>query len=374
MRKILRTSCLAIVVLFGFVALTCDEDCPVCPKEPEPVPEKEYHFLYSFVGSYYTSAVLTYSTKTGEMVDSTYYGRHPFWDARFTSDGRYACYTSSDANWATTWITEYATGDTVSVLQGVAGYFLSISYDNRYLLMVNYFSAPTAAFLFQIPTLAIVHEFQTNAWGGIDMHPFRNEGVAAILDEDSLLFLNFSSDTVSSRKERIRLLSSVEMRGQGVKYSRDGSKLVLWGVWPGGIVIQVRNAETFEILHESYPDVRLGPYMHPDGERVFFVKPWTDIGGYPSSVWELNLRTLLLRRIINGLDYGGTHPYVYGFNPSDMDFTPDGKYAFFISGGEGLEHGPILKFDLDTYQFVDAFFPSAGFSRVIRMYPLEIKK
>jgi WD40 repeat protein len=36
MRKILRTSCLAIVVLFGFVAITCDEDCPVCPKEPEP--------------------------------------------------------------------------------------------------------------------------------------------------------------------------------------------------------------------------------------------------------------------------------------------------------------------------------------------------
>jgi|GEM_PF-2583102 len=36
MRKILRTSCLAIVVLFGFMALTCDEDCPVCPKEPEP--------------------------------------------------------------------------------------------------------------------------------------------------------------------------------------------------------------------------------------------------------------------------------------------------------------------------------------------------
>jgi DNA-binding beta-propeller fold protein YncE len=47
MRKILRTSCLAIVVLFGFVAITCDEDCPVCPKEPEPVPV-EPHRVYVY--------------------------------------------------------------------------------------------------------------------------------------------------------------------------------------------------------------------------------------------------------------------------------------------------------------------------------------
>jgi hypothetical protein len=364
----LRTACLTIVVLFGFVALTCDEDCPVCPKEPEPT-EKEYHFLYSFIGSFYTSAVLTYSTKTGEVVDSTYYGRHPFWDARFTSDGRYACYTSSDYGWATTWMTEYATGDTVSVLQGIAGYFLSISHDDKYLLMNNYFVGPPAGFLFRVPTLAIVQEFQTIDWLGIDTHPSKNIGVAGLFYQDSLLFIDFTTDTVSTRKVRIDLLNGEGLYVSGVKYSRDGSKLILWGAIPGNTIIQVRDAETLETLHESWVDVRLGPYVHPDGERVFFCKPWIDMGAYPSAVWELNMRTHLFRKILDGSDFHGR-----GLDPSDMDITPDGKYAFFISGGEGLDHGPILKFDLDTYQFVDAFFPPAGFSRVIRMYPLEIKK
>jgi hypothetical protein len=357
-----------MAVLLTFLGLSCDRDCNVCPEEPPPT-EKEYHFLYSFVGSFYTSAVLTYSTKTGEVVDSTYYGRHPFWDARFTSDGRYACYTSSDYGWATTWITDYATGDTVSVLQGVAGYFLSISHDDKYLLMVNYFSGPTAAFLFRLPTLAIVHEFQTDGWLGIDTHPFKNIGVAGLFYQDSILFIDFRSDSISTRKVGISLLNGQGLYVSGVKYSRDGSKLVLWGSIPGIILIQVRDAETLEILAEFRADLRLGPYMHPDGERVFFCKPWTDMGAYPSAVWELNLRTRLFRKILDGTDFGGK-----GLDPSDMDFTPDGQYAFFLGGGEGMDHGPILKYDLDTYQFVDAFFPPAGFSRVIRMYPLEIKK
>jgi hypothetical protein len=117
-----------------------------------------------------------------------------------------------------------------------------------------------------------------------------------------------------------------------------------------------------------------GRDLQTDGERVFFIEPWRDLGGIPSSVWELNLRTAVLRKILDGLDYVGTQPYFFGLNPSDMDITPDGEYAFLISGGEGMEHGPILKLDLDTYQIVDAFYPQGGVARSIRMYPIEIKK
>ena len=76
--------------------------------------------------------------------------------------------------------------------------------------------------------------------------------------------------------------------------------------------------------------------------------------------------------ILDGSDFAGYWPF-YGLNPSDMDFTPDGKYGFILSGGEGLNYGPILKLDMDTYEIVDAFYPPDGVSRLIRINPREIK-
>jgi DNA-binding beta-propeller fold protein YncE len=69
MRKILRTSCLAIVVLFGFVALTCDEDCPVCPKEPEPVPVEHYR-LYAISGLNPEGLLMSIDVPADTVVDS----------------------------------------------------------------------------------------------------------------------------------------------------------------------------------------------------------------------------------------------------------------------------------------------------------------
>ncbi|MGB5105611.1 MAG: hypothetical protein WBP29_07120 [Candidatus Zixiibacteriota bacterium] len=352
-----------------------DDDCTVCPDDPPPA-EKEYHFLYNFVGDFYHSAVLTYSTKTGEVVDSAYYGRFPFWDVKFTSDGKYACYTSNDVGWATTWITDYATGDTVSVLQGVAGTWLSVSHDNQFLLLSASAIESSRAMLFRIPSLEIVYESaQAGSWSRGAIHPWKNLAIVPNYNEDSLLVLDFESGEVEEHKVGIRLASGEPMTGVELVFSPDGLRLILDGGPLNGFgsYTQIRDATALELLYEFGNPISLGPYVHPDGERVFYFVPWRDMGLYPSSVWEFNLRTLLMRKILDGRDYIGGPPYVFGLNPSDMDITPDGKYAFLNSGGEGMEHGPILKLDLDTYQIVDAFYPPAGVARSLRMYPLEIK-
>ena len=74
MSKIFRTACLTIVVLFGFVALTCDEDCPVCPKEPEPVPIQPHRvYVYDALSQF----ICSIDAPADTIVDSIridYYG------------------------------------------------------------------------------------------------------------------------------------------------------------------------------------------------------------------------------------------------------------------------------------------------------------
>lgn len=109
-------------LLLGMITGCTKEKCVVCPPNPTPV-EKEYHFLYSYVDTGYW--VYTYSTKDGHTIDSVRYGDYPFDDVRFTKDGRYACYSEHGGGIfnepRATWVTDYATGDTLSIVYGSGG-------------------------------------------------------------------------------------------------------------------------------------------------------------------------------------------------------------------------------------------------------------
>lgn len=98
--------------------------------------------------------------------------------------------------------------------------------------------------------------------------------------------------------------------------------------------------------------------------------PW-DSPAPGGEVWVLSLKTFLMTRILDGYDFRASNSKA--LDPNDMDFTPDGKYAFIINGGQGTQTGAILKLDCDTYKIVDAFYPPDGLSRIIRVNPQEIK-
>ena len=78
-----------------------------------------------------------------------------------------------------------------------------------------------------------------------------------------------------------------------------------------------------------------------------------------------------MTRILRGEDFG---PIGTGepLDPGDMDFTPDGKYAFISNGGQGNKSGPIFKMDCDTYKIVAVFPTPAGISGWVRVNPKEI--
>ena len=344
-------------LLLGMITGCTKEKCVVCPPDQPPV-EKEYYFLYSY-GAY--NWVYTYSTKTGQIVDSVKYPSYPFADVRFSKDGKYAYYVGGSI-----WITDFATGDTVAITEGTlsSGAWLSLSSDGRHLLL----SGTTKLTLFEIPNLAIVYQREYDkGWAHGTIHPFKNIAYVGSNALDSLLIIDFRTSTIRDSTVPLFRGDGTPARALSVAVTTDGKTMIV----SGGTRVRLQDAETLELLREYYPG-RNTAYLHPDGERVFFLE-WEELDiGQRAEVWELNLRTLLMTRILQGEDFGTSSLYM-ALDPSDMDFTPDGKYAFIINGGQGPERGAILKLDCDTYKIIDAFYPALGPSNLIRINPREIK-
>jgi hypothetical protein len=349
-------------LLLGMIAGCTKEKCVVCPPDQPPA-EKEYYFIYGY-GAY--GEVYTYSTKTGQIVDSVKYPVG-FFDARFSKDGKYAYYTAQRPRISdppVTWIEEFATRDTLSILDGIGGYWLSVSSDGRYLLI----SATTKLALLEIPSLNVVYQKDDGRlWLYGAIHPSKNVAYVPIKGVDSLLIIDFRASAIRDSMVPLFNGDGIPTRGNSVAITNDGKTMIIGHG-------QLRDAETLEFLKEFHHSASIGPYFHPDGERVFFLQYQELDVGQQGEVWELNLKTLFMTRILREADFAAYSPY-FAFSPCDMDFTPEGKYALIVNGGAGHDFGVgvILKLDCDTYRIVDAIYPPPfSISQLIRINPKEI--
>lgn len=359
MRKVCFYSTLSL--LLGIVAGCTKEKCVTCPPD-QPAMEKEYQFLYGWGWNNYT---YTYSTKTGHTVDSVIHQSLPFLDMRFSNDGRYAFYSSDDGRDGVTWMTDCATGDTLSTAHGVRGWWLSVSADDKYLLI----SGTTKLTLLVLPGLTVVYQrVQENGWGYGAVHALDNTAYVPFSREDSLLILNFRNSPVTDSSIPLFRGDGAATRANVAAVTKDGKYLIL----DGGFGWQVRDAETLKLLRE-YRYVGNTPYVHPDGVRIFFPQPADVDAGIPAELWVLDLRTMFMTRVLTASDVRGSM-YSAGFDPNTMDFTPDGRYAFILNGGlHWWDWGAIIKIDCDSYKIVDAFWPPSGLSTLIHVNPKEIK-
>ncbi len=363
-----------LLALLAAQLMGCDDDCPTCP-EKEPPEEKEYHFLYSFVGGFYSSWVYTFSTKTLEVVDSTYYGTLPFNDMRFSKDGRYAFYTVSEPGAGRTWMTDYASGDTISIIEGVWGHWLQLFSDEKHLILSG---GGIYLRVLSIPDLTIAYErLDSNGWGDAGTHPISNTAFIPRPGRDSLMRLSQTASGFSESNIALKSEDGQAARSFSATVSLDGRLLVLSaGDYPTGAGFkQVRDSETLELLHQfNLGRPVIGAFRHPDARRLFYVEFNQMNLNNPGALWELDLMTFLMRRVIDGNDIVGSGWPLSGFNANDMDITPDGRFAIFMGGGGGFAFGPVLKVDLQDYRIVAALYPPLGVQRVIRINPLEIKK
>ena len=356
-----------ILLLFFLLLLAagfgCSKDCPVCPTS-QPAAEKEYHLIYSYGNPDYW--VYTFSTKSMTAVDSVSYGGNPFEDLQFTRDGKYACYSKPTV----TWVTNYATGDTIAIDNSHGGRHLSFSKGDRMLLVPE----GSRTVIFGFPELNILYSLPSglSAEGGC-FDPTEDVAYLPCESEDSLLIVRFDSTGIHDHKIRLEGPGGTPRYGAGVAVTLDGSILLLNVTdASGALYLQLRDTDSLHRLAEYYPSYG-GPFIHPDGRRVFFFHTGTSDNPESSAIYVLDLKTRLMKKVLDGADYETFLPYFMFPEISQIDFTPDGRYAFLRSGYGLSGSPPIAKLDLDTYEIVDAIYPNNGVSRAMRIYPLEIK-
>jgi hypothetical protein len=349
--------------------LGCQEDC-VCP-EPEMPLKPDYHLLYSYAGSTIeTKYVLTYSTKTGEVIDSAEYGGIPFVNMAFSHDGEYAVYTSNynlDLGASETWVTETATGDTISYLLGVGGQAAILSPSDDYVLLMGGGLYAILSF----PGLSIVYQDSvTNLGGGF--HPRLNR-VFAVYERamDSLFVLDFLESPVVESSIPIRDSEGYPLLSTGILQITEHHLLLNPLIPDAAYFIQVYDVDSLTLLHEIQTPhlmVYRGVDLAPDGNRLFlaynrgFERPWE------SGVDIYYFSTGNLVPYITQDEISCCYEQIA---PTDIEFLPDGESFFILDGGTGFWFGPILQINTVTKEVIRVIRPDDGSTKLIRLNPKD---
>lgn len=349
----------------------CSNDkCSVCPEEES---EQEYQFLYSYIDTGYW--VHTISTKSGRSTDSIRYGEFPFWDVDFTSTGLTACYTSTESGsgaYHSTWLTDYVTGDTLANVVGIGGHAVTISSDDSFVMI----SLGNKLAILGMPNLTVLYEENSNFYFRGAIHPFGRIAYVPIDQVDSLKILHISADAVVDSMIPLRNEEGEPVYGRSAAMSADGSMLFMSvaDFITGRRSLQVLSTSDFELIaHYSFPLPVAA--VHPDGRRLFLVNGHIGDIEPPleGAVYELDLSTLLIRKILDGAQFTVPGSVPFGLSVESMEITPDGRFGIFMSGYDSFAGGPLYKVDLSTYQIDAVFHQPKGVNRLIRMYPIERK-
>jgi len=331
----------------------------------------DYHLVYSYVGPSYPAYVITYSTKSGQVIDSVFYPNHPFEDLQFTHDGKYACYTSG---WnlllggPETWVTNASTGDTVSYLMGTGAIEAVVSQDNQLLcLSIGNFLA-----ILRIPSLEIVYRDSVPV-RGVALHPTKQ--LAYFIKEpnqDTLFVLDYSLTPPRVTKSMpIRDSQGRNLWCYSDRMLCTDSYLILNPtLLDVTSYLQLYDLDSLTLIRET--NTRLySLYLHPDGRRLFlgYVSYYSDHS--PRSgvidVYNLETNTLYPYYSEDEVYLGEGRP----LTPTNIQFTPGGETMYVLSAAGILALGPILEIRTATKEVTGRIDNTDGFSRLIRLNPKD---
>lgn len=366
MKTLFRILCICTFAVLGVVGCDGDE-CPTCPEPPEHVPD--YHLLHAYTGDGYEKWVLTYSTKTGEVIDSTDYGLNIFSNMIFSHSGEYACYTSNynlDLGTGETWVTNWPDGDTVAYLPGIGAWQICLSQDERYLLLAD----GNILAILNFPSLTVVYLDSVASRGGA-LHPTRQIAYVQIDPyRDSVFTLDYSEMPVTINSSQVRDSQGRPLERFSQLLCDETNLILISGNRSEPGYIGIFDIETMQVRRDRL--VRsswlYGGVFHPDGRRLFLVynNGFDPPFGGGIDVYDLQTDILTPYIRMNEIDIG-----FGGFLPSGMEFTPDGRYAFIANGGIGLDNGPILEIDITRKEVTRRWDHSSGFARILRLNPKD---
>jgi hypothetical protein len=363
----------AVAMIVALIVCSCCDQCPISETGDW---EPDYHFTYSYVGSETGSTfVLTYSSKTGEVIDSMPCGSTPFSDMAFSSAGEYVCYTSIlnlDIGTAETWVERTSTGDTIAYLSGIGTRGCLISPDDQHVLL---FGGHTLAIL-TLPNLSTYYMDTLHSHGAL-FHPYE-EKVFMCLNRamDSLFVMDyssipviFSSIPVEDENGRLLLTKGPLMVTEDYLFLNPYEKFPSVGYYFH--VYEVETLEPVSKLHTNLPTVYRGRDLHPDGKRLFLSYNGGSELPWISGVHVYNLVTGSLLPYISQSEIADSYHQIA---PTDLVFFPEGESFLLLDGGTGFWLGPLLEINTSTKEVIRRWAHSDGVSWFVRLNPKDWSK
>ncbi|MCX6832305.1 MAG: hypothetical protein NT028_09265 [candidate division Zixibacteria bacterium] len=348
-----------LLFLFVLLLLAAGFGCSDKSSGPDNKPEPYYKLLYSYVQP--PVSVLTFNTRTGEVLDSVWYPGEPYRDLAFSHDGEYTYATGR-----VTRIIRESTGDTIASDWEHRGYEVVLSPDEQYLVV----EASQEMWIFRLPSLSVVyHKPITYFWGRF--HPTKQllyfiYGIPGFGIDTLLYVLDLSVTPPVERSVALSDSLGEHVPAGWMEVSGDGRWLLMiyygWLYLVDTDSLKVRKVITSsQYAHDDY----IGITMHPDGRRAFLhyydprINP--NVGGL--DIFDFSTQTLT-----NFIDHVSVPGLDRPFRPWRSEFTPDGKELIGIIY-ETFMCCEIFRIDLAT-KAISLFTARRGeYPRVAKINP-----
>jgi hypothetical protein len=360
---------LAIGMLLGLIVFvsSCERDCN-CLSPEDHIPE--YHLIYPNSGIegvdvYDSSWVLTYSTKTGEVIDSfktTYYIN----DIQFTRDGSMAVWTATNLSVPehVVWVTNYPIDDTIAFRGGLHGERLAFNPDETR-IMLHYIDAIT---ILSFPDLTpiLTDTVQHNDAGflpGVDKY-FHVVG-----NKDSLYVVDYSNPE-SIVTTAIFLASPPDIGISPyigvVDYERNLITLICEPDEEYSY-IHVRDASDYSFVQQNVTPVHYHDraFARPGSDEIFMYSIET---GW--SWWEmdrLDYYSVELNAVFSFMKRHDIVLFEGKFAFDQIEFTPDGETMY-------LGHVIPLGVRIADKKVIQRLQPKIPAARVIRINPRDFSQ
>lgn len=343
MNKTLIT--VALALLLGILGSCSDKST-----NPEIKPERYYRVIYSYVAPEFS--ILSLDSRTGEVLDSTWYPELPYGLVIFSHDGNTAYYSGRDAVWAI----DATTGETTAVNRERSGGDIRLAPNETALLSIR----ATDLVLYSVPDLHILFERSGSSAIGT-FHPFKDilyfSQPGAVYDYDTLYVLDFGQSPPSL--EAVALKDSIDqlVPPGPMVVSGDGRWLLSfsynWLFLTDLDSLKVRHV--YKSLHFSdanYSTI----FRAPGGQRAFLGYAdrtyQRDVGGLDI----FDFQTQKLENFIDQVIIPGTDEYL---RPWKVLFTPDGDAMLGVSSHWAIGGYDLFRIDLATKE-LSLFAPNRG--------------
>jgi hypothetical protein len=354
-----------ISLLFLFLLLAAGLGCSDKPNKPDNKPEPYYKLIYSYVTPEFS--ILTFNSKTGEVLDSAWYPKVPYWDLVFSKDAARAYYSGS----GTIWITDIATGDTIAIDRQHATGKIVLAPDEKHVVTISarsmtLFSLPNLETVYQKSATSIEATFHPSRSLLYFFHAIPN----TIYQSDTLFVLDYASDPVSVRAVALKDSTGELVPPGSMVLSADGRWMLSiyhnWVFLTEVDSLKVRHA--YKSLHFSDANYK-GITLHPDGKRAFlaYYDPWyqPDVGGLDVFDFE----TLTLYNYLDRTTISGTDKY---FRPEELEFSLSGDEIFGVNSQQSIGSYDLFKIEAATKK-LSLFTENRGgkgeFPAVLRLNP-----